>query len=147
MEGLMRPASARHRLPGWPERLAAIVDAHRDTPFCWGGHDCCLFAATVVDALTGHDPAAAYRGTYATEAEAEALIGQRGLPAFLAEQAAAAGLPQLAHPSLAHRGDLALVMVGNTPLLGVVLDDLVAAPATDGLAFVPASSATMAWGV
>jgi len=143
----MRPPPARRRLPGWPERLADIIDAHRDTPFAWGTHDCCLFAAAVVAALTGHDPAAGYRGAYATEAEAEALIGPGGLPGFLAQQAAAAGLPQLPHPSQAQRGDLALVTVGNTPLLGVVLGDLVAAPGTDGLAFVPAGTATMGWAV
>ena len=147
MEGLTRPPAPRRRLPGWPERLAAIVEEHRATPFAWGTHDCCLFAATVVLALTGHDPAAAWRGTYATEAEAEAIIGPAGLAAFVAGQAAEAGLPELPDPTLAQRGDIALVMVGNMPALGVVVGDLVAAAGTDGVTFVPAGAAIRAWGV
>ena len=37
------------RLEDWPERLAAYVDAHRDTPFRWGQNDCATFAAGAVE--------------------------------------------------------------------------------------------------
>jgi len=49
------------RPPDWPERLLAALAAARDRPFRWGEHDCCLFAADLIEAVTGVDPAAAFR--------------------------------------------------------------------------------------
>lgn len=67
-----------HRLRDWPERLAALFAAREAAPFTWGVHDCCLFAADAVLAVTGHDPAADLRGTYTTAAEAVRVLGQHG---------------------------------------------------------------------
>lgn len=43
-------------------------------PWSWGAVDCTLWVADWVLLRTGVDPAAALRGTYGTEAEADALI-------------------------------------------------------------------------
>lgn len=58
------------RCEDWHARLAAYVfDAGR-TPFAYGSHDCALFAAGAVEAMTGTDLAAGWRGIYRTLAGA-----------------------------------------------------------------------------
>ncbi len=52
------------RYPDWPQRLHAAIDLHRRKTFRYGTHDCCLFAADLVKAMTGWDPAESMRGTY-----------------------------------------------------------------------------------
>lgn len=66
------------RLHDWQVRYDEVVAKCRNTPFQWGQHDCCLWAATVVEAITGTDPAAAYRGTYDTAAGAMKVIKELG---------------------------------------------------------------------
>jgi hypothetical protein len=142
---MTRPAAPGLRLADWAERLAALVEARRHAPFAWGRHDCGLFAADAVLACTGQDPAAALRGRYATEAEAEALMGPAGgLYGFVRGMEAARGTA-LCPPALAQRGDTALVLVGNQLAMGVVLGDVVAAPGIDGLVFVPIGAARRVW--
>jgi hypothetical protein len=142
----MRVPGQRPRLPDWTERLAELVEERRQAPFAWGSQDCCLFAADAVVAVTGGDPAAAWRGKYRTEAGAERLLGALGLEGTVAQALADFGL-QECPPAFAQRGDLAIVASGNLPTVGVVLGDAVAAPGPDGLAFVPLTSASRAWGV
>jgi hypothetical protein len=73
------------RLKDWPSRLAALVAAARARPFEWGTHDCCLWAADAVQALTGRDPAAKWRGTYSTEVGAfRVVLALGGLPVIAA---------------------------------------------------------------
>lgn len=62
------------RLPDWESRLAVYMRACRAREFEWGALDCALFIAGAVEAMTGVDPAAAYRGRYTTrEGAAQAL--------------------------------------------------------------------------
>ena len=132
-------------MPDWPERLAELVEQRRDTPFAWGSHDCCLWAADAVQTITGHDTAAAWRGRYASEAEAEALMaGAAGLYGLVAQALEAQGIPQCP-PALAQRGDQALVEHGNTLAMGVVLGEVVAVPGPDGLAYAPIGAIRRAW--
>ncbi len=135
-----------HRLPDWPERLAAFIEARRDVPFEWALNDCCALAADAVLATTGRDFLADYRGRYVNEAQAEALMGEGGLPAFLPRVMAAFGAPALP-PVGAQRGDVALIGLENQLVCGVVTGPHIAAPGARGLAFVPLRRATMAWGV
>lgn len=135
-----------HRLPDWPERLAAFIEARRDQPFDWAVNDCCALAADAVLAMTGRDFLADYRGRYATEEQAAALMGEGGLPAFLPRVMAAFGaVPVL--PAEAQRGDVALIGLENQLVCGVVTGPHIAAPGARGLAFVPLRRASMAWGV
>ena len=46
--------------------------------FSWGGHDCALFCADRVLAVTGVDPARRWRGSYHSEAGARAVIEAAG---------------------------------------------------------------------
>lgn len=54
------------RKKDWEGGLADYLAEHRHNPFAWGRHDCVLFAAGAVAAMTGVDPAAEARGRYAT---------------------------------------------------------------------------------
>jgi len=141
----MRPRALRPRLPDWPERLAELIEARRHVPFAWGSNDCCLFAADAVLACTGEDPAADWRGRYSTEAEALALmdsnLGLYGLARAIQRARQAPRCP----PSLAQRGDIALIIQADMPTMAVVVGEDVAAPSLDGLKFVPLALAERAW--
>lgn len=136
----------RARLQDWPERLAELVAARVAMPFAWGTHDCCTFAADVALAITGADPFAQHRGRYATEAGADGVVGPAGLTQFVEGLMRDFGCDEIP-VATAQRGDWALVIVGNMPLVGVVLGGQVAAPGARGLAFLPFRRAERAWGV
>jgi len=101
-----------HRLPDWEARLAAYLEPLRLRPFAWGSHDCCLFTAGAVLAMTGVDPMPEFRGRYSTAIGAERALRRYGagsLDATLDTKFAGVA------PALAHRGDI--VMAGG--LLGI----------------------------
>jgi len=112
------------RKHSWESDLHNFLEARRPMPFAWGQNDCALFAADAVAAVTGDDPGAAWRGTYATQTEAEALIekscGAPGLAAFaawLTAQHAMAERPVL----MAQRGDVVLLVnPDGSESLGIV---------------------------
>ena len=140
----MRPVSTRARAHDWPERLADFIDARRGHGFAWGSHDCFTFAADAALMLTGDDPAAAVRGTYATEEEADAIIGPDGLEAWVAATMAAWGAAEC-DPVFAQRGDVVFVLVGNQRMCGVTLGTNIAVPGAEKLHFIPTSHALRAW--
>lgn len=141
----MRVAPQKPRLEDWPERLAALVEARREAPFAWGQNDCALFMADAVAAVTGADPAAAFRG-YTTEAEAEAVIAEEGLEGVVARALAEFGCGDCP-PGLAQRGDVALALLGNQPTMVVVLGEVLAGPGPRGLVFLPPARILRAWSV
>jgi hypothetical protein len=130
------------RLPDWPERLAAHIEAHRAVPFTWGVHDCCTFAAGSVLACTGQWPA----GWKWPDAAAAARLLRRlgGLPAAVDRL-----LPRLAAPLSAQRGDVLLVRAptGRRDWLAVADAGGWWAPGPDGLVRGSMMQATAAWGV
>ena len=94
-----------HRHPDWDTRLAAYLESIRLRAFEWGGHDCCLFAAGAVLAMTGDDPMAEVRGRYSTAigaARALTRIGAGSLAATMDAKFERVG------PLLAHRGDIVM---------------------------------------
>lgn len=138
------------RREDWPERLAALIAKRLRARFRWGRHDCVSFACEAAMELTGQDPWAAFRGTYADEAGAERILAEYGpgLEALCEGLLGRFGCGSVTPPLLAQRGDLALVPSGNQLTLGVVLGaEGVAAPGLRGLAFVPLGLATRAWSI
>jgi len=131
----------------WPSRLLRAVEEHRCKPFSWGESDCCLFVCDCILAMTGHDPAAPFRGRYRT-----ALGAYRALRRYcgggLGEIAAACGYAEVS-PSMAQRGDVVLV---NAPecqpggkALGICLGVHIATQSAFGLIFEPRARALRAW--
>lgn len=139
----MRPAALHPRRPDWPERLAALVEARRHTPFVWGAHDCAMFAADAVLAQTDRDFLARWRGSYRTEDEGEAITGG-AFTDFMAAALKVFGAEDCP-PGLAQRGDVALVRYGNTRSLGVCLGGSVAVPGLARLSFLPPGAVERVW--
>ncbi|EJL77363.1 hypothetical protein PMI15_04685 [Polaromonas sp. CF318] len=135
------------RYPDWPRRLTEHLAAVKRTPFIWGQHDCCTFAAGAVIAMTGTDAIAPWRGKYTS---------QRGAARFIA---AAGGLHALTctvmgepmqTPALAGRGDLVMfemVEPYGPQALGICVGAQIAAPGPQGMVLLPISVASAAWKV
>lgn len=51
----------------WEADLSAYIASVRSQAFAYGRHDCGLFAAGAVLAMTGDDPGSPFRGQYSTE--------------------------------------------------------------------------------
>lgn len=122
--------------------MHALVAQRMRTPFAWGVHDCCLWAADAVRAQTGVDPAQAWRGRYGTAREALRLLAELG---GLRAVAAAAGEPIA--PMAAREGDIGLLQRPDRELLAVCAGEVWLAPGPTGLVPVPLSAATAAWRV
>lgn len=132
------------RLPDWPERLAAYIDARRRQPFAWGQQDCALFAADAVLAITGRDLARPWRGRYRSAAGAARILREQGGLHGMADDA----LPRLPHVGQAQRGDLLLVDIDGVLSLGVVTGaGYWCGPGREGLVFRRLADAVAGWRV
>lgn len=135
------------RLDDWPARLDEAVAIGNMRAFEWGKHDCLMFAADCVRAMTGVDLMAEWRGSYDSHDAAYANLdkGYRGSLAY----AVSSKLERHASPFFAQRGDV--VLHDNTAGvlgLGVCLGRMFAAPAeVKGLVYFPLSKAIAAWKV
>lgn len=131
------------------EILAREIDAASRRPFGWGKHDCCMFAAGIVLAMTGVDLAKGLRG-YRTGKGAYKVLRRRGagnLSKTLTAVTKAAGFKPV-KPNFARRGDLVMAQIetdhGVRDAAGICLGAH-AAFASDGLAFVPITETSRAW--
>ena len=126
------------RLYNWEARLTAYLSRVAREGFAWGRHDCALFAAGAVEAVTGIDPAAAWRGRYRTLAGGLRLMRKAGHADHLA--AARALYPEV--PACrALPGDLVIVPGDGAAALGVVQGELAYVLRPDGLGLVPLAGA------
>lgn len=95
------------RRDNWRSRYAEFMDLTRRVPFAWGEADCAEgFAFGAVEAITGHDMGAEFRGTYSNEEEAASVLKAKGVKnladligLYLPEQ----------HPSEARNGDIGFI--------------------------------------
>ena len=62
------------RYPDWAPRLNDYLRGVQEKAFEYGSHDCCTLAAGAVEAMTGEDPMAEFRGQYATREEADEAL-------------------------------------------------------------------------
>lgn len=97
------------RLPDWQPRLAQLISKRMQHPLAWGLHDCAMFAADAVQAVTGVDLAEDLRGTYSTAEGAEATLQQHGGLVGLCVQR----LGPVVRASMAQPGDIGLAQVGD----------------------------------
>lgn len=95
--------------------------ARAEAPFEWGTNDCALLAADGIQAMTGVDIAADFRGKYHDEASAMQAIHDVCGGTSVADAAAYCaknhGLVEWTHPLLARRGDLVIVRNGDGSLI------------------------------
>lgn len=138
--------STAPRLPDWPVRLEALLRERQARPFAWGVHDCALFAADAVQAITGQDLAQGLRGLSVRAAlrrlRAHGPCANLGLYA-LATQALG---PAMA-PVWASVGDVLLLPMGRRCALAVCNGDTAIGPGRHGLVHAAAGTALAAWRV
>lgn len=132
------------RLPDWPERLSEIIDAARYKPFVWGEHDCCLFAMDCVQAMTGVDLAAPYRG-YKGKKQGLMVLKENGGLRGIAETVARKFNIAEIDPAFAGRGDVCLFNIGQGDSLGIRAGEWIYAPGLDAIAAMRLSLAKRAW--
>lgn len=87
----------------WEADLSSYILATRYQPFIWGTLDCALRAAGAVEAMTGVDPAAEYRGKYSTAAGAERALRRIGAGTLEASWDAKFDVVE---PGFVRRGDI-----------------------------------------
>ena len=127
------------RLPDWEARLHAYRDSVADAECSYGRMDCALFVANAVNAMTGHDFGAPFRGRYRSAAgavRALRLYGAGNLPKTLT---AALGFP--VHPSRAGRGDI----VTDGQNVGVCMGGVAKFVSDIGMTDLPRSAWQQAW--
>lgn len=129
------------RRPDWRHRLVAYTAEVTRASFHPGRHDCALFAAGAVEALTGADYAAPYRGRYTTERGGIRILRRDGYRDHIA--LAAAHLRKRAEGERARAGDLAVIPSDAGPALGVVQGAAIYVLSPAGLALVPIGAAVM----
>lgn len=129
------------RVRDWPERLDAAMRAHADAPFTWGAHDCCMFAADCVLAVTGIDPAADLRGEYADAAGAVRTLERVGGLEALCDARLVERVPVAA----AYVGDVGIANTGDRDALVVCGGTLWHGAAAQGTAIVPPGAVRLAW--
>jgi len=107
------------RRPDWRARLATYLADLAGRRFRPGRHDCALFAAGAVEAMTGVDLAAPWRGTYRSLEQGRAALEAAGWASH--QEFVAAHFAPVA-PSLAQVGDLAVMPgeIEGSAALGVV---------------------------
>lgn len=130
------------RVDGWEMRLAAEIEAVRAKAFAWGRHDCCTWAASVVQAMTGQDFAARWRGTYRSAAGAARAIRKAGCGGMIEAVQSVLGAP-LSSPAFAQRGDVVVDEEGLA--VGICTGQMAVFLAPVGLIEQPTLSCRMAW--
>jgi len=141
------------RIEGWEGAFLALIQARARAPLHWGTHDCCLFAADVVLAVTGVDLGTPFRGRYKTPRGALGALrrfaggGVAAAAEKIAERYAIREIP----PLMARRGDVGLLPAVAAPgsgfdgALGVCVGATWAVAGTCGLDHVPLAAALRAW--
>jgi hypothetical protein len=129
------------------DRLRAVVENYRNTPFEWTVHDCVLFAARCVDAQIGtrfeHHIRRDYTYTNAISA-LRVVIEAGGWEKIIGRY-----LGPSVTPSQIEFGDVVLghstVPFERTTLVGICDEEMFMVPDTNGLYWLPMSHALMGW--
>lgn len=134
------------RVSNWPGVLHAYVEEQKLLPFVWGQRDCIMFACAGIEAITGHDPAAVWRGSYSTALGASRVFRlYGGFERMIETVAAANGYTEIA-VTKAQRGDLVL-HDGKWPTAGLCCGRLSAFVGPAHLIFAQTAACRRAWRV
>lgn len=107
------------RVQEWQIALRKYIGEVRSLPVRPGTHDCALFVAGAIAAVTGVDLAAEFRGKYTTYEEGLSLLRDHGYTDHV--DMIAKHLEKLYHPSMSLYGDIAIVSVaGDLDAAGIV---------------------------
>lgn len=132
------------RLPDWKSRLIAYLAEAAHKPFQPGVHDCALFSAGAVLAMTGVDFAADWRGRYTTLNGGLRVLRKAG---FADHIELAAMSFDAVHPAFAQVGDLAVIPSPEGDILGVLRGETIYVLTPTCLGHEPRERATRAFAV
>lgn len=133
------------RLAGWERRLSDYVEQCRSLPFSWGTHDCATFCAGAAQAVTGEDLLEQFRGMYADEESAVAVVAEWAEGDYEKLITSILGEPKAVN--FANRGDVVLSLRYRLPTIGVCLGERSAFVTKKGLTFAQTSDCEKAWAV
>lgn len=128
------------RLSNWESPLSEYIASKRNEPFAYGSNDCCYFCFGAIEAITGQDCMAEFRGKYDTEfGSLRALkeIGQGDLESTMDHKFPTVEI------ALAQRGDIAFF--GGC--IGVVMGSFAWFLSDDGLERIPRGMWDKCWGI
>lgn len=135
------------RKSNWPEILSEELDKADKRPFEFGKHDCCLFAANILKAMTGNDFACGLRN-YRSAAGSIRMLQTKGAGTLsktmtvIMRERKCKSIP----PAQARRGDLVMAVPSETDELAVgICVGTHAAFATDGVSYLPMAEVKRAW--
>lgn len=136
------------RFPDWQARLVAYLAGIAARPLDYGVHDCGLgLAAGAVEAMTGIDHAAPFRGRYTTLRGGLRILRKAGYANHV--EYAALVLGREVHPAFAQMGDICVVpdeLTGGQAL-GVVQGEGLYVLTPQRLGVVPRQYMARAFGV
>lgn len=132
------------RLPDWQILFAKFLKENANSKFEWGVHDCCLFSANCVLAITGTDYASSFRGTYSNERDAYRLIKQYG--SIEALVTTLTGIKPV-NGRYADVGDIVLVLQEGRELLAVCNGQTMFAPGANSLITLETKDVLKTWKV
>lgn len=131
------------RMETWPSILAHEIEAAQVREFAWGTYDCCMWAADVVQAMTGVDHADELRGTYDSAFSARrALDRAGGLSDFVTGK-----LGDPIAVTYARRGDVVMRLQDDWEQLGVCDGVVSLFTGEVGLVRLPTLQCVKAWRV
>ena len=122
----------------WPQALSNACHKYKDTPHEWGTHDCVIFCAKVVEAMTGEDLIADLKGQWTTQIGAARVIKSNGFDSL--DEMVSDYLPEKPLPFIG-RGDIVICDGDNGEFIAVVMGHNCVAPGPKGLNSVPVSFA------
>lgn len=132
------------RFDDWHVRLREYLRGVSHKPFRDGEHDCALFTAGAVKAMTGIDLAAPWRGSYTSLDEGFAALKRAGFDQLV--DFAAVNFEEIA-PAFAHPGDIAAVPAPTGLALGIVQGARIYVAGPRGLLTIPLITAHRAFRV
>lgn len=130
------------RKQDWQLHFEKCVSENYNKKFEWGTHDCFLWSANLVLAITGTDIAENLRGTYSTAKDAKHILKEFGGLAGLVTEYTG---KEPVSPLLAAVGDLVLTDYTGQHTMAVCNGETLLATGVDGLVSLPMSAALKAW--
>jgi len=130
------------RYDDWQLRFETLVAENMSKAFSWGSHDCMLWAANAVEALTGFDAAEDLRGTYDSALGAARVVKELGgmeklITDRLGVEPVGAGY--------ANVGDILLADLEGQLTAAVCNGETMLAPSAECLVALPTLSALKCW--
>lgn len=119
------------RLPDWRSRLSTYVRDCSMRPGKLGQHDCGIYPAGAVLAITGIDPIPGFRGRYTTQLGWVRLLKREGVGGLLEQYRAS--LEEHDDPEAARLGDVVLIDIKGQLHGGVRLQSSVSCVSETGL--------------